>query len=244
MTTVALIGCDGAGKSTIARMLVGSSDIRVRYMYMGVNAQSSNVSLPTTRIVHALKVRGVQKQRKARGESTSEPVSLHGLEHRKDARGRLWAAARLVNRIAEEMLRLAIATSYQLRGYVVVYDRHFLFDYGAGKAPARMSDRIHRWFLEKVYPRPDLVLFLDAPSELLYARKPEVPVSYLDSRREAYLRQGERVERFETVDASQTVDKVFGAVVAHIRRYAEESDGRIRTRGPMTGRHQGTGGGS
>ncbi|MDH5295327.1 MAG: hypothetical protein OEW91_16780 [Acidimicrobiia bacterium] len=232
MTAVALIGCDGAGKTTVAQMLVESGDLRVRYVYMGVNAQSSNVSLPTTRLVHALKVRDVKKERAARGESTREPVSLHSVEHRKDTRGKAWAAARLVNRIAEEVLRQTISSWYQLRGYVVVYDRHFLFDYGGGKAPKRATDRIHRWFLENVYPEPDLVLFLDAPSEVLFARKPEVPISYLDSRRAAYLRQGERVKRFELVDATQSVDKVYSEVLRRIegqfgsRRQGEDGGSR------------------
>lgn len=216
MTAVALIGCDGAGKTTVAEMLIRRSPFPVRYVYMGVNADSSNISLPTTRLVHALKVRGVRKERRKRGEAVSAPVSLHGIEHRRDSRGKLWAALRLMNRIAEESLRQAVSTWYQARGYVVVYDRHFLFDYGAGKPPRRLSDRIHRWFLERLYPKPDLVLFLDAPSDVLYARKPEVPIDYLDARRGAYLRQGRSIERFELIDASQQLDNVYAEVTRRI----------------------------
>ena len=216
MTAVALIGADGAGKTTVAHMLVERAPVPVRYVYMGVNAGSSNVSLPTTRLVHRWKIRRVGRERRARGESTTAPVSLHGLEHRKDSRGRVWAAARLANRIAEELLRQVVSSWHQARGFVVVYDRHFLFDYGAGKTPRRLSDRVHRWFLERVYPKPDLVIFLDAPTDVLLSRKQEVPVEYLEARRRAYLRQGGRVRRFEVVDAAQPLDIVYEQVARSI----------------------------
>lgn len=35
MTTVAIIGVDGAGKSTVARALEGSMPLRTKYIYMG-----------------------------------------------------------------------------------------------------------------------------------------------------------------------------------------------------------------
>lgn len=228
MTAVALIGCDGAGKTTIAEMLVSREPFPVRYIYMGVNAASSNISLPTTRLVYEMKVRKVRRRRQETGEDVGAPVSLHGLKHRRDDRGKVWAAARLLNRLAEESLRLAVSIWYQARGYVVIYDRHFVFDYGASSN--RMSDRIHRWFLEKVYPKPDLVLFLDAPPEMLFARKPEVPVSYLEQRREAYLRSGESVGRFETVDAAQSLDNVYEDVVDRVAVLLDATDGRRSAR--------------
>ncbi|MGH3091699.1 MAG: hypothetical protein ACRDOG_05135, partial [Gaiellaceae bacterium] len=53
--TVALIGPDGAGKTTVARRLEGSLEGPVKYLYMGVNPDASNHLLPTTRLAHALK---------------------------------------------------------------------------------------------------------------------------------------------------------------------------------------------
>ena len=229
MTAVALIGCDGAGKTTIAEMLASRSPFPTRYVYMGVNAASSNISLPTTRLVYEMKVRKVRRDRREAGRDVEAPVSLHGLEHRRYDRGRVWAAARLFNRLAEESLRLAVSMWYQARGYVVIYDRHFLFDYGAS---SRVSDRIHRWFLEKVYPTPDLVLFLDAPPETLFERKPEFPITYLEQRRNAYLRRGRSVSRFETVDATQSLDNVYEDVVSRVVVLLDASDGRRSARRP------------
>src|SRR4051812_18703285 len=53
--TVALIGPDGAGKTTIARRLESAAELRIKYLYMGVSAASSNRLLPTTRVLYALK---------------------------------------------------------------------------------------------------------------------------------------------------------------------------------------------
>ena len=44
MFTVALIGPDGAGKSTIGRKLQQISPIPMKYVYMGVNLESSNLT--------------------------------------------------------------------------------------------------------------------------------------------------------------------------------------------------------
>ena len=55
MTTVALIGPDGAGKTTVARKLADVLPVPVRYLYMGVSTDSSNVMLPTTRITRRVK---------------------------------------------------------------------------------------------------------------------------------------------------------------------------------------------
>ena len=49
MPCIALIGGDGAGKTTLTRMLVEAEPQRLHYLYMGVNVESSNVALPTSR---------------------------------------------------------------------------------------------------------------------------------------------------------------------------------------------------
>src|SRR3954470_15017483 len=55
--SVALIGCDGAGKTTVARALEADPGLSVRYLYMGVSKDSIDRALPTTRLAHAIKRR-------------------------------------------------------------------------------------------------------------------------------------------------------------------------------------------
>lgn len=207
MVAVALVGGDGAGKSSIARELVSLSDGRARYLYMGMNPDSSNFSLPTTKLVFSLKKRSA-------GAANGGPVSLHTLENRKVERGRFFAAGRLINRIAEESVRQVISWWYQLGGKTVIYDRHFFFDFWrmSPVSGLRLSDRLHRWFLLRVYPKPDVAILLDAPSEILLSRKDEVPADYLEERRAAIIDAGRHVRRFEVVDASRSFEEVLGSV--------------------------------
>lgn len=214
MASVALIGPDGAGKTTLACMLEGCETRRIRRLYMGVAIGSSNVMLPTTRLAARLK-RRMDRTSGSRGVSgeTAGASGGHGW------RGRARAAARLTNRLLEEWYRQLVAAWYQLRGYVVLYDRHFLFDYApeimAGQRET-LEQRLHRWSLTYCYPRPDLVIFLDAPGEVLFARKGELTPTELERRRQGFLRQAERLPNFVCVDATRPLAEVHEEVLSHV----------------------------
>src|SRR5215213_9731112 len=64
--TVALVGADGAGKSTIGRRLAATLPIPVTYLYMGDNPAAATATLPTTRLLRAL--------RRARGARPAAPA--------------------------------------------------------------------------------------------------------------------------------------------------------------------------
>jgi thymidylate kinase len=86
----------------------------------------------------------------------------------------------------------------------------------------RLTDALHHWFLRKLYPRPGLVIFLDAPAEVLYARKQEVPMEYLQREREKILQKRSYANTFVTVDSTQPVaeviDEVMELVLIHCGR--------------------------
>lgn len=206
MVTVAVVGLDGAGKTTITRRLVDRLPFETSYLYMGMNPASSNVSLPTTRLVHA-------RKRRAVGAARVGSASLHDVAERRRPRGVVWSTVRLANRITEEVVRHGIARAQHLRGRLVITDRDFFVDYSiAAKEPLGRLDRIHLWFLGSVLPKPDLVVWLDAAPAVLYARKPEVPISYLERRRDGLARLQPAFARFEVVDAEASEDEVYRAV--------------------------------
>jgi thymidylate kinase len=206
VVTIAVVGLDGAGKTTITRRLVDRLPFETAYLYMGMNPASSNVSLPTTRLVHA-------RQRRAVGAAPTGSASLHGLAGRRRPRGVVWSTVRLANRIAEEVVRHGIARAQHLRGRLVITDRDFFVDYSiAAKEPLGRLDRIHLWFLGSVLPKPDLVVWLDAPPAVLYARKPEVSLCYLERRRDGLAQLQPAFARFEVVDAQASEDEVYDAV--------------------------------
>ncbi|MBA2694298.1 MAG: hypothetical protein H0U62_00260 [Actinobacteria bacterium] len=126
----------------------------------------------------------------------------------------------------EEWFRQLVAVIYRIRGNVVVFDRHFFADYYhvdvdvAGAPDGRgLPARVHGWILTHVYPKPDLVICLDAPAEVLYARKPEAPVAWLEQRRQQYLDLATVVPVFVTIDVDRDEDAVFNDVAAAIDSY-------------------------
>ncbi|MDH3691958.1 MAG: hypothetical protein OEU36_21160 [Gammaproteobacteria bacterium] len=225
MPSIAIIGADGAGKTTVTRMLLEENFLPFRYLYMGVNVGSSNVALPTSRLAQWIK--GLLGE-KGDNPRNSTSLSTSGASRRLGSKSKFRNALRLANRVAEELYRLVLSRWYELRGLVPLYDRHFTFDFfGLEELSGydRLSDRIHAWFLKRIYPRPNLVIFLDAPPEVLMARKGEGTFEYLESRRRAYLRLGETMPDFIRVDATQPLARVYEEVSDHIRRY---SNGRTK----------------
>ena len=220
--TVALIGCDGSGKTTIAKLLLETCPLPIKYVYMGTSVESSNFSLPTARLIHRWKVYRHKRALQKSGKTVPQKVTLHGVEHRVDRRGRVGAFVRLCNRVSEESFRQLVSWILQLRGYVVLYDRHFLFDAcptASKSSHLRLTDRIHIWFLRRMYPRPGLAILLDAPADVLYTRKQEVPLEYLESNRAELLAKSEFAKHFVRVDATQPLDDVLETVRGLISEY-------------------------
>jgi thymidylate kinase len=224
MVTVALIGADGAGKTSVARALERSGEVPIKYVYMGVNKEASNHLLPTTRALRAL------KRVLGRGGSEGGPPDPRAKEAPRGAlRGLLRAAKSSVlvaNRMGEEWFRVRVARRYERRGYVVLFDRHFYADYWAHDvapdAPRSFAQRLHARFLARL-PRPDCTILLDAPAEVLFARKAEGTLALLDRRRREYLDLARELADCVVIDASRPEDEVRGEVLRVLRECAGSS---------------------
>ena len=222
MTTIALVGADGSGKTTVSRQLVEESPTSLKYLYMGPSIESSNVALPWSRLFLRLKLLSYRREAKREGITDPSFVSTHHGAHRSVKRGPVTSILRMVNRLAEGVYRQSHSCVYQLRGYVVLYDRHFLFDeVKEGKHRPR-SDRIYYWILNHVFPKPDLVLFLDAPVEILFARKGEGTVDYLERKRQDYIAQSAKVSQFIWIDANRPLQAVCADVNRYVRAVARD----------------------
>ena len=231
MFTVALIGPDGAGKTTMCRRLERTLPLAAKYLYMGVSRDSSNHMLPTTRLIRAIKrALGAPPDTAGPPDPARVKPRPKGLFRRAAAAMR--AALRLVNQLSEEWFRQALVWYYRRRGYVVLFDRHFFVDYYDYDVvdrgtPRPLSRRIHGFMLDHVYPKPDLVIYLDAPAEVLFARKGEGTVEALERRRGDYARLCDVVEQFVTVDATGTKDEVEREVTRLICEFYQNRIGKL-----------------
>lgn len=187
--TVAVLGPDGAGKSTLVRSLSGGDFIvPARAMYLGLY--------------------GGQRGRSGR--------SVPGV-----------ALARQIGM----MLGGSLAAGYhRLRGRLVVLDRSgYDVLVRPTSGPRSGKRRLREAIVARLTPRPDLVVILDAPAELLARRKAEHSREALERWRAGYRSLPERLPAgvaVEVLDASQNPRRVQAAATAAIwRRFAARVGG-------------------
>lgn len=201
---LALVGLDGSGKTTLARNLAHrvTSDARfagVRYFHW----------LPTP------------------GQTVEFPLPEPGNQprNRKQQRG-VWAAMLSILRLLKNLIRVRLAWWRSLRpllrrGGLVMLDRYY-FNYYLDPvsvkffASKRWLDRLCRFF-----PRPDYVILLRPPMEVLTRRKQELSAAEI-------IQQNTQLEgmRFDgahiiEVDATQASEKIADYILDTIRTSTE-----------------------
>ena len=107
MASIALIGPDGAGKTTLTRMLAESGLLRFKPIYMGIDVRASNVVLPSSRLAEKIKSRLGRRRGMPGAGANSATRQGRRLRHTG------WVAARLVNRLADEWYRQSVSWWYQ-----------------------------------------------------------------------------------------------------------------------------------
>lgn len=165
---VALLGPDGAGKSSTIEALIRSGTVGSS-VYLGVAPASER-----------------------------RPTALPGV-----------AFLRTVRRLAGAWIT---ATGRRRRGESVALDRHPL-EAMIGPPTTKPSTRVRRWMLAHLLPRPEVVVVLMAPPDVLHERKPEHDLTDVIARRSRYVELA--AERgYPVIDTTAPPD----SVVAEIRR--------------------------
>ena len=217
MLTVAIIGADGSGKSTVTGLVVDQLDVPARRMYLGVSAASATHPLPTTRLLHQARVSTGQPL-----PAAGPPDTTSNAGSARSTMGQVRAFGRLANRVSEELYQEAIRRWHQARGRVVVCDRFYLADFHAhdlSDDPSRTWDRrVHGAFLRWCFSAPDLVVLLTAPAEVLYERKHEGSIDSLTRRQAEYASYAQTVTEALVVDATKPIVDIVDLVTSAIHQ--------------------------
>lgn len=204
MPFIAFVGCDGSGKSAVIR--------RVAELLRGGGIQ---VKCGHWRPVVLFM-----------GSTDRESVSVEN-PHGRDPRGFATSVLKLgwlwFNWWAGWWtgLRKARGEGFVLfdrfHGDVLADPRRYR--YGGPLWLARIATR--------VMPQPDMVLYLDAPPEVLLSRKQEVSRDALEQSRHRYSELGKMYQRFLTIDASQSLDLVVDDVLLKIMGPPHKGEGVV-----------------
>lgn len=199
--SVALVGPDGAGKSTVAAGLAEGVPLRSRRLYMGLQA---GASIP--------------------GKTWTPPANAAPRRRRRPLPLRL---ARQWRRLFRLGRRSAAAWVALTKGELVIFDR-FAYDAEVHWSNADgPGGRLRRWLIRRVVIRPDVVVFLDVPGEITFARKREHSPELLELRRQRYLELAARLEHACVVDGTRPQDEVRAKVTAIVwAAYARKHERR------------------
>lgn len=212
--TVALVGADGAGKSTVSRALPERLAVPCRVMYLGVNLEEEAPMLPTTRLFL-----------KWKGRSSRPDLVLPVSSARQEAKASLRGLARTAMVMSEEWYRLLVSRMWLRDGVSVIFDRHFVADYFyhhiEASRPLPWYERLHGRLL-RLYPSPDHTFCLDAPADVLYERKPESDPAFLEQRRMEYVRLAERDPTFRMIDTTEGLEAVLENIAGELNILSSE----------------------
>jgi glycosyltransferase involved in cell wall biosynthesis/thymidylate kinase len=201
--TVAVVGADGAGKSSLIAALDALEELPTVPIYMGVDRLKATHMLPTTRWLLARRARGTAPQ--ARGVTR---VSAGAARGQPQARHRVVGAIHDLVALPHEMLefryRYRVGRKVQRTGRIALFDRYVYDAIVDARVDHRRGwPRLRAELLRRAAPAPDVAFLLEAPGDVLFARKGEYDPARLDAVTAAHRVAAARARRVVRLDASR-----------------------------------------
>ena len=204
-----IAGIDGSGKSTLAQCLTKElldRGVDCGYVYCQFFAK----------LLYPFKLiakRSVMKETDefADYETYVSKKTQFSKKHR--VLGTIYALMWLIDYSMQTLLKINTAVG---RHQVVIIDR-YIYDIviNLSITAAWPVEKAHDVLsvLFKIYPKPDIVIYLDLPEEVAFARKHDIQsIRYLQERRERYFWLSEKWH-FEIIDATRDSDSVLTGVL-------------------------------
>jgi len=199
--TIVLLGPDGSGKSSVARRLIDELH--------GTFYKDKSLHVHWKPAVFL-------RKRRAERPATTDP---HG------QKPRAWLASQLALMYHWSEYFAGSITQFLpvlFRCGMVLIERHYYdFEIDPRRYRLRPPCGLVK-FAFHCLPKPDLVFVLDAPPELLQARKPEVTPEESRRQREAYLTLAARLPNSRVIDCTQPLDAVVGSIILEALSYCEK----------------------
>lgn len=207
---VALLGPDGVGKSSVASGIrnapsrpAGVKTVDHHKTYRPVLPRLSTLA---RRVMH----RPLPSRRNARDPHGAP--SLHPL---------VWLARYGYYTIDQWLSYVGVRRSLA-SGHLVIKDRHWL-EFSVDPQRYRYAGpMVIPRLLSRLVPQPDVVIVLDAPTDVIHSRKQELSAQDIELLREGYRRLLANVHNGYLVRSDQSPDAVAGEVLAIINGFIQQ----------------------
>lgn len=197
---IVLLGADGSGKSSVAERLL----------------DALHATFYKDKSIHVhWKPAMFLRQRRAERPPTTNP-------HSQPPRG--WLGSQLA--LAYHWVEFFAGSVFKYlpvlfrNGLVLIERHHYDFIADPRRYRLRLPGATERYAF-RLLRTPDLVFLLDAPPEVLHARKPELSLEETRQRREAYLQLVNSLPNGRVIDATQPLDAVVRRIVTESLFYLE-----------------------
>jgi len=202
--TIALIGPDGVGKSTVISELSNSFPLGIKSVYMGWSDHENTLKLPTSKWLY-----------RRYNKTKTSPITEASADNASPQKEQVMASTQkihwkqfpgIVNEIAEQYTRYFYAKYYKFRGAFVLYDRYvydqFIFNSTAKEEEIKPQDKILAKFFKHFFPEPNLTILLAGDAELIHQRKNELPAEEIAKRIALYEKIGSTMKNFHVIDVN------------------------------------------